>query len=156
MDIKKIKSLTALLDESNLSAIEIKEGDNTIRLERTAPASTVIHSQGGYMPSQPVLSYPVDTNIDFSTEQKKDSPIDFNNVKEFKAPIIGVYYSSPTPDSPPFIKKGDKIKKGDIVCIIEAMKVLNEIPADRDGEVIDICVDNGAVVEYGQVLYKIH
>jgi len=154
MDIKKIKSLTNLLDESGLTAIEIKEGDSTIRLERTAPPSTVVHSQGHYSHSMPHFSHPVE-NVEINPEQKKDAPLDFNNVKEFKAPIIGVFYSAPTPDSKPFVAKGDKVKKGDILCIIEAMKVLNEIPADRDGEIIDICIDNGTVVEYGQVLFKI-
>jgi len=156
MDIKKIKSLAALLDESGLSAVEVKEGDSTIRLERTIPSNTVVHQTHGYGPTAPLLSYPVSADVDFSaTQDKKEEPINFNNLHEFKAPIIGVYYESPTPDSKAFVSKGDKIKKGDILCIIEAMKVLNEIPADRDGTIVDICMDNGAVVEYGQVLFKI-
>jgi len=155
MNIKDIKTLAKLLDESGLSAVEVKEGESTIRLERTIQSNTVIHNPQGYASTAPLLSYPVD-DVAAAMAGKKDAPLDFNNLHELKAPIIGVFYSAPTPDSKPFVKKGDKVKKGDIVCIIEAMKVLNEIPADRDGEVVDICAENGQVVEYGQVLFKIH
>ncbi len=69
--------------------------------------------------------------------------------------MVGVFYSSPSPEAEPFVKVGSKVKKGDVLCIIEAMKLLNEINADTDGEIVDICVNNGDVVEYGQPLFKI-
>ena len=159
MDIKKIKSLAALLDESGLTAVEVKEGESTIRLERSAPASTVIASPQAYSHTMPLMSFPVDEHHASGAGTAQDLPktggIDFANLKEFKAPIIGVFFASPSPDAPAFVSVGDKVKKGDTLCIIEAMKVLNEIPADRDGEIIEILVENAAVVEYGQVLFKI-
>ena len=69
--------------------------------------------------------------------------------------MVGVFYASPSPDAKPFVEVGQKVKKGDVVCIIEAMKLMNELTADQDGEVVDICVSNGDVVEYGQPLFKL-
>jgi len=153
MNTKNIKALIALLNESDLSAIEVTEGDSTIRLERNVFSNTVIH-QGAAPVASPAAQPVATANV--AGEAKKDDAIDFNNVNEFRAPIIGVYYSQPSPDAKPFIEVGAKVKKGDVLCIIEAMKVLNEITADRDGEIIDICVQSGQVVEYAQVLFKIH
>ena len=81
--------------------------------------------------------------------------IDFNQFKEVKSPMVGVFYAALSPDAAPFVKVGDRVKKGDVICIIEAMKLMNEITADEDGEVVDICVQNGEVVEYGQTLVKL-
>ncbi|HML49609.1 MAG TPA: acetyl-CoA carboxylase biotin carboxyl carrier protein, partial [Clostridia bacterium] len=75
---------------------------------------------------------------------------------EVKSPMVGVFYAAPSPESPPFVKRGDRVKRGDVLCIIEAMKLLNEIAAEADGEIADICVENGQVVEYSQTLFKIY
>jgi len=155
MDIKKIKELAQLLDKEQLTAIEVSEGDSTIRLERNPVNHTVIGGGFGSQPNFDAAFSVAPIASASSVAVSKEEPVDFNNASEFKAPIIGVYYSAPSPDSKPFIEVGKKIKKGDVVCIIEAMKVLNEITADKDGTVIDICIQNGAVVEYGQVLFKI-
>ncbi|NLG93138.1 MAG: acetyl-CoA carboxylase, biotin carboxyl carrier protein, partial [Clostridiales bacterium] len=72
-----------------------------------------------------------------------------------KSPMVGVFYSAPSPDSEPYVQVGSKVKKGDTLCIIEAMKLLNEITADRDGEITEICAAAGQVVEYGQTLFRI-
>ena len=71
------------------------------------------------------------------------------------SPMVGVFYASPSPSDPPFVTVGSKVKKGDVLCIIEAMKLMNEITAEEDGEIIDICTANGSVVEYGQILFKL-
>ena len=76
-------------------------------------------------------------------------------MREIKSPMVGVFYASPSPDAAPFVQVGSKVKKGDVVCIIEAMKLMNELTADMDGEVVDVCVNNGDVVEYGQPLFKL-
>ncbi len=83
------------------------------------------------------------------------STVDFNHVTEVKSPMVGVFYAAPSPDAEPFVQVGSKVKKGDVLCIIEAMKLMNEITAEQDGEIVDICVQNGDVVEYGQTLFKI-
>lgn len=72
-----------------------------------------------------------------------------------KAPLVGVFYSAPSPDQPSFVRAGDSVKKGDIICIIEAMKMMNEITADRDCVIDEVCVENGSLVEFGQMLFKI-
>ena len=84
-------------------------------------------------------------------EQVSDSV----NLVEVKAPLVGTFYSSPKPDSPPFVNVGDKIKKGDTICIIEAMKIFNEIESDASGTVMEICVENGNPVEFDQVIIKV-
>ena len=77
------------------------------------------------------------------------------NLKEIIAPIVGTFYASPSPDEKPFVEVGQSVKKGDVVGIIEAMKLMNEITAEEDGEIIDVCATNGSVVEYGQTLFKL-
>ena len=152
MNIKNIKTLAKLLDESGLSAIEVTEGESTIRLERNIISNTVIQ-QG-----VPVAAGTVSANtntVDTATGDK-ETAIDFNNVSEFRSPIIGVFYNAPSPEDKPFVEVGSRVKKGDVLCIVEAMKVLNEITCDRDGTIVDICVQTGQVVEYSQVLFKIH
>ena len=85
----------------------------------------------------------------------EDKGTDFNDLQEIKSPMVGVFYEAPAEGAAPFVKVGDKVKKGDVLCIVEAMKLMNEIVSDCDGEILDICVKNGDVVEYGQTLFKI-
>jgi acetyl-CoA carboxylase biotin carboxyl carrier protein len=139
MEIKKIKELAKILNEFDLSVIDISEGDSKIRLEKACCAPE--------KPQAAVAAPPV-----IAQETKE---VDFNEIKEIKSPMVGVFYQAPSPDSAPFVKIGDKIKKGDVLCIIEAMKLMNEITADFDGEIVDICAKNGEIVEYGQTLFKV-
>ena len=83
-----------------------------------------------------------------------DQVVDFNRLKEIKAPMVGVFYPAPSPGAPAFVKKGDQVKKGDVLCIIEAMKMMNEITADEDGVLVDICAGEGELVEFNQILFK--
>ena len=80
--------------------------------------------------------------------------VDFNRLIEVKSPLVGVYYSAPSPDDETFVSIGSKVKKGDVLCIIETMKLMNEILAEQEGEIVDICIKNGDIAEYGQVLFK--
>ena len=86
---------------------------------------------------------------------REETNVDFNRVREIKSPMVGVFYAAPAPDAQPFVQVGSKVKKGDVVCIVEAMKLMNEIAAEFDGEVVDVCVHNGDVVEFGQTLFKL-
>ena len=90
-----------------------------------------------------------------SGEPLDDPGLDFNAISLVTSPMVGVFYATPAPDQEPFVKVGSKVKKGDVLCIIEAMKLMNEITAEQDGEVVDICVKSGDVVEFGQPLFKI-
>ena len=82
--------------------------------------------------------------------------MDFNHLTQVKSPLVGVFYAAPAPDAAPFVKVGDTVKKGDVLCIVEAMKLMNEIVAETDGVVVDICAGNGDVVEFGQTLFKLN
>jgi len=107
---------------------------------------------------QEVKTPEVDANdsIDVENiENKNDNIVQDLNLHEIKAPLVGTYYSSPKPSDPPFVNVGDKINKGDTICIIEAMKIFNEIESDVSGIVKEICVENGSPVEFDQLIVKI-
>lgn len=148
MDIKNIKALVSIMNSSDLSLLEISEGDTKIVLKKAessaVPAISEVKKPATYQKEQTILN---DT-----TEEL----VDFNNITEVKAPLVGVFYSAASPDSAPFVTIGSHVKKGDVLCIVEAMKLMNEITAESDGEVVDICAKNGDIVEFGQTLFKIY
>lgn len=142
MDIRTIKALAKILQESNLAVLEVTEGDMCIRLE----SSTGV-------PCSPAAPQVVSAVPERSADG--DAGMDFNDIKVVEAPMVGVFYGAPAPGQSPFVQVGSQVKKGDVLCIIEAMKLMNEITAEMDGEVVDICVTDGDVVEFGQTLFKI-
>ena len=144
MNIKQIRELAQIAAENGLSAIEIAEGENRVRIERAVSAPAAIPT---------VVSMPLAAPA--PAAEAEETNVDFNRTREIKSPMVGVFYAAPSPDAKPFVEVGSKVKKGDIVCIVEAMKLMNEITAEFDGEVVDICVHNGDVVEYGQTLFKL-
>ena len=146
MDIRKIKKLIELLDESGVAEIEIHEGEESVRISRNSPASAVMQMpQGAYaapVPAPAVAAAPVPA----AAEPEKISG------HELKSPMVGTYYSAPSPGAPAFAEIGKKVSKGDTICIIEAMKLLNQIEADVSGTIKAICVENGEPLEYGQTI----
>lgn len=151
MNMKEIKSLAQILNQSGLTAIEVSEGDSKIRLEKniTAPAAAFVAAPA-VLPGAPPLA-----GTEESVAAKTDAVVDFNKMNEVKSPMVGLFYRAPSPDSAPFVEVGSKVKKGDVLCIIEAMKLMNEIVAECDGEIVDICAENGQLVEFSQILFKI-
>ena len=149
MNIKQIRELAQIAAENGLSAIEIAEGENRVRIERAVAAPAAVPA---------VVSMPAPAAAPTApapAPAAEETNVDFNRTREIKSPMVGVFYAAPSPDARPFVEVGSKVKKGDIVCIVEAMKLMNEISAEFDGEVVDICVHNGDVVEYGQTLFKL-
>lgn len=152
MNIEEIKSLVQIMGESGLTCMEITEGENKVRLEKRPAAVTEVRTiaaapaEISAAPSQPAAA---------PNASAAAKPVDFNNLKEVKSPMVGMFYDSPSPEADSYVKIGSKVKKGDVLCVIEAMKLLNEITADCDGEIVDICAENGQIVEYGQILFKI-
>lgn len=134
MKINDIKALAELVSKNNLSALEYSEGETHLRIENAPRTVTAAPAQ--------------------AAPAAADAGADFNAAKMVTSPMVGVFYASPSPTDPPFVTVGSKVKKGDVLCIIEAMKLMNEITAEEDGEIIDICATNGSVVEYGQILFK--
>ena len=140
MKMSDIRTLAELVEKHGLTALDYAEGEAHIRIERT-PAPAAAPAAAPAPAAEPV--------------KDEDAGADFNAAKMVLSPMVGVFYASPSPSDPPFVTVGSKVKKGDVLCIIEAMKLMNEITAEEDGEIIDICAANGSVVEYGQILFKL-
>jgi acetyl-CoA carboxylase biotin carboxyl carrier protein len=161
MDIRKVKKLIELLDESGVAEIEIKEGEEAVRISRFSHAS---HTYPAAMQHIAVPNYnQVPTNIAQPTPATTNTPAEDNKSKsnqlpdghEINSPMVGTFYRAPTPEAKPFVEVGDKIKPGDTLCIIEAMKMFNQIESDLAGTVRAILSDNGHPVEFGQTLFII-
>ena len=139
MDIERIKELIELVKESGIAELEIREGEESVRISRHAGSvQTIVHAP---------------ENVPFQQgAQVPKSEIEGHKVL---APMVGTFYASPSPTSPPFVRVGQTVKRGDVLCIIEAMKVMNQIESDADGVVTAVLVENGHPVEYGQPLFVI-
>lgn len=153
MNLRQIRELVRLLESSGLSVLEIEEADLRVRLEKGQAARSI-------EPVLPALPQAVPAALPVETAPAPapvaDGTVDFNRLKEVKSPLVGIFYAAPSPGAEPFAGVGSKVKKGDVLCVVEAMKLMNEITADADGEVIDVCVQNGQVVEFGQILFKLY
>ena len=144
MDIRKIKTLIEMLEESNLNEIEVSQGDESVRISK------------GKDPLDYIENNQINTSISSQEKVSKNE----NETRKFvgnqvKAPIVGTFYRKPSPDSDPFVKIGDIVKKGQVLCIIEAMKMMNEIKSEFDGEVSSIEIEDGQPVEFGQTIIVI-
>jgi acetyl-CoA carboxylase biotin carboxyl carrier protein len=150
MDIRKVKKLIELLDESGIAEIEINEGEESVRISRYPANAPMPMQQYAPAPMAPPVAAPAAAPAETASD---DTPvIDGHTVN---APMVGTFYSASAPGTPDFVKIGDSVKKGDTVCIIEAMKILNQIEADKSGVVKSILVENGQPVEFGQPLIVI-
>ena len=150
MDIRKVKKLIEMLEESKISEIEIHEGEESVRISKHTifpdQEQTLIHVPAGNSTQAQVN--------ELATENSADEALEPEG-RYIRSPMVGIFYSSPSPDKPPFIEHGKEVKVGDVVCIIEAMKIMNQIESDVDGVVNRVMVDNGEPVEYGQPLFLI-
>ena len=153
MNLRQIRELVRLLESSGLSVLEIEENDLRVRLEK-GPTAGLAQPVPAALPQAVPAALPVETAPD--PAPVADGTVDFNRLKEVKSPLVGIFYAAPSPGAEPFAGVGSKVKKGDVLCVVEAMKLMNEITADADGEVIDVCVQNGQVVEFGQILFKLY
>jgi len=154
MDIRKVKKLIELLDESGIAEIEITEGEESVRITRNSPqmpmvqaaplATTVAVAPPAPIAAAPVAAAPVAPEAE---PEEEGSPV--------TAPMVGTYYSSASPGSPPFVQVGDHVNEGDTLCIIEAMKMMNQVDAEVSGTIKSMRVQNGEPVEYGQILFVI-
>lgn len=142
MDTKKIKSFIKIAKDSDVSSLKYDDGETKISVsfEKNVIASSVPNFSNNNNVSDPV-----------SSPMKKED-LDYHLIT---APFVGTFYTSASPEDPPYVKVGDKINKGQTLCILEAMKIMNEIESDISGEILEICIDNEALVEYGQPLFKI-
>lgn len=145
MNTKKIKELIDLMHENGLTEIEVENEGFKIKLSKRGQA---IEQTASFVPSG---ATPVS-----GSGGKTGSPVkNIGNAREVKAPMVGTFYSAPSPEAEPFVEVGSIVNKGDVLCIVEAMKLMNEIKSEFSGKVIDILVENAEAVEFGQVLFLI-
>jgi acetyl-CoA carboxylase biotin carboxyl carrier protein len=152
MDIRKVKKLIELLEESGIAEIEIKEGEESVRISRQqGGAHPVYHPQPMMQYAPPPQGAPVPA---MAPTPVLAAPAP-NNDHAVTAPMVGTYYASSSPGAKPFVDIGSEVKVGDTLCIIEAMKMMNQIESDRAGKVTAVLAKNGEPVEFGQVLFII-
>ncbi len=153
MDLRKLKTLIDLVSESNVSELEITEAEGKVRIVKSAPvvaAAPVTYSMAP-APVAPSVVPAVEVAATPVAAAAPAEPVGHT----VKSPMVGTFYRASSPGAKPFVEIGDTIKEGETICIVEAMKILNEIEADKSGTVTKILVDNGQAVEYGQPLYVI-
>jgi acetyl-CoA carboxylase biotin carboxyl carrier protein len=148
MNLKEIKEIISLMEEHKLSEIEIEKGDQKIKLRKT------LKSDPGIVMEQPVMIQRQQAAKAGSLQERHEDKKPPNLV-EIKAPIVGTFYRSPSPEAVPFVEVGQEIEIGQVVCIIEAMKLMNEIKSEIKGKVVDVLVENADPVEFGQILLLI-
>jgi acetyl-CoA carboxylase biotin carboxyl carrier protein len=157
LDIRKVKKLIELLEESGIAEIEIKEGEEAVRISRMPTGGLVTHLQP--MLQAPLLAAPVSAPVAApavaAAAGAAATPARRANEHVVAAPMVGTFYAAATPGAKPFVEIGSEVKEGQVLCIIEAMKLMNEIEADKDGIVKAIMVENGQPVEYGEPLMMI-
>lgn len=145
MDIRKIKKLIELLEESNLSELEIKEGEESVRLSRMNPAPALMQTP----PHAYLAPAPPPEAVHIGGEEA------IPDGHEVKSPMVGTFFSAPKPGARPFAEVGTEVQIGDTLCVIEAMKIFNQIESDKAGVVIAVLKENGEPVEYGEPLFII-
>ena len=147
MDIRKVKKLIEMLENSNLEEIEIQEGEESVRLVKSHGNLQSIQPQSIVLPqeAQPEV-------IEQEIESPEATTRDSNSIN---SPMVGTFYASASPGAKPFISVGDIVSEGDVVCIVEAMKMMNEIKSEYSGTVLSVNVENAEPVEYGQSLFEL-
>ena len=154
MDIRKVKKLIELLEESNIGEIEIKEGEESVRISRygNQPAAPVAYAAPAPVAPAPASAPAAAEAPAAESAAPAAAPVADNAVL---SPMVGTFYRSPSPEAPSFVEVGQTVRVGDVLCIVEAMKMMNQIEADRAGTVTVIHVENGEAVEFDQPLISI-
>ena len=151
MDLRKIKKLIELLEESGIAEIEVKEGEESIKLSRASQVQQqpIINTHTYDVPPvrEPVIQTPA------KQEEIKPDPVADGDTID--SPMVGTFYRAASPDSKAFVEKGQKVNKGDTVCILEAMKMMNQVTAEQAGTIVEILVEDSEPVEFGQPLFII-
>ncbi len=146
MNIKELKELLELIDQSAIQEFEMERSGVRVHIKKASPVAPVV---------TPVAGATVTAAAAAQAPQAPPAEEEKEAFYKFKAPIVGTFYITPKPDAEPFVRKGDSVHKGMVICIIEAMKLFNQIESDVDGEIVKILVENGQPVEYGEPLFEI-
>ncbi len=153
-DLKKIEQLLEIMKKNDLVELEVKSGDDKIVLKRAQPQSSQVTAVPMMTPAvsagAPVPTAPAGGAVPIESIGTKPS-----DLIEIKAPMVGTFYETPNPDAEPYVEVGSKVTPSTVVCIIEAMKVMNEIKAETEGTIAEVCIQSGQAVEYGTVLFRV-
>lgn len=168
IDVDNIRSYASLMKEMGLTALEINENGSTVRLERTIPAvSSAVQQQ---IPQVVSLDAVAAAGSGIAAQASVTAGVGSDNISgtllsgaaehaaglvEVTSPMVGVFYCAPGENEKPYVRVGDRVKKGDVLCVIEAMKLMNEITTECDGVIEEVCVNNGQVVDFGYVMFRI-
>lgn len=152
MDLRKLKKLIDLVEESGIAEIEVTEGEEKVRITRTTAAAAPIYAAPAPAAAAPIAA-PVAVAPAAAAPAAAPAARDLSNAQ--KSPMVGTFYRAPGPNAAAFVEVGKQVKAGDTLCIIEAMKLMNEIEAEKSGVVKEILVENGTPVEYGEPLFII-
>ncbi len=153
IDLKKIKELIDIMKQNGLDEIEIKHGDNAIHLKKNQPQPL----SGPIITSMPMMKHEMISSsgqVHPTGVSGPSAPVE-DNLIAIKSPLVGTFYAKPSPDSDPFVEIGNSVGPQTVVCIVEAMKVMNEIKAETSGTIVEAFVSDGQAVEYGQILFKV-
>ena len=154
-DIRKIRRLVELMKEHDLSGMDLRQGETQIQLRRgVRQSSSVVDAPHAIVPSTAAAPAAVPTAKEFAAASA-EKPAEAENLLEIKSPMVGTFYSASDPDSPPYAKVGDHVGPETTVCIVEAMKVFNQIPAEVSGKIVSVLIENGEPVEFGQPMFKV-
>jgi acetyl-CoA carboxylase biotin carboxyl carrier protein len=158
MNQKELKELIEFLIEKDIAEFELERGDVKVKIKRAAEPAHAAPPDSRYIAVQPVpvavaASPPVPAQVDLAANAAPPEPQESLHI--VKSPIVGTFYESPSPGSPPFVKVGDPLEVGQVLCIVEAMKLMNEIECDMAGELVKKLVANGQPIEYGQELFAV-
>lgn len=151
MDIKKVKDVIELMKENDLVEVEIVDGESKIHLKRPQAGMPMMQPMTMAMP----MSAPMGGGAASAAPVAPAAPVAEAGLLEIKSPIVGTFYQAASPDAPPYAKIGSKVEADTVVCIIEAMKVMNEVKAEIHGTIAEVCCKDGQSVEYGQVLFRV-
>ena len=154
MDIRKVKKLMEMLEESSLGEMEIIEGEESIRLSKSSSSVAPVQNTQSFIP-QNISPTKIQEDISKNETVQENEVVENISGHEIKSPMVGTFYEAPSPGSKPFVSVGDTVKAGDTLCIIEAMKMLNQIESDKTGVIKAIIAENAQPVEFNQVLFII-
>jgi len=154
-DLHKIKKLIEIMKDNDLVEVEIKHGDDKILLKRSQGQSTTVTAVPMIAANNSIVPVVSGAEQQSAGQSRASGTTKEDGLIEIKSPIVGTFYSTPSPDSEAFVEVGSDVNPQTVVCIVEAMKVMNEIKAETSGTIAEILVANGQAVEYGQVLFKV-
>jgi acetyl-CoA carboxylase biotin carboxyl carrier protein len=153
MDLRKLKTLIDLVSESNISELEITEADGKVRIVKADPAAAVAVQPVYATAPAPVAAAPAQAPAPVAAAAPVAAPVETGHI--VKSPMVGTFYRASSPNAKPFADVGQQVKEGEPICIIEAMKIMNEIEADKSGTITKVMCENGQAVEFGQPLFII-